>query len=508
MKLSREILVQFLVFIVIVLGVYFIFVDFAGLKLNTADASSYLNVAENIATHKGFFTSYNLYESFNTFYHPMWAYMQLLYPLLCVLIFKLHGGIEQVIKLNILILGINSALIFYIIQRLIPTRLNVLFISFLVFSSNFFISALYPWTEQFYFFCFIITFILFLKYAQSPKCLYGLGFLNGILMLIRVAHLYNFLGFLPVLFIGKDPLRQKFNRVFSFVGGFILAYGLYQGFCLISCHVFYPEYARTGMSYAMARLTDGIIYNPDKVGIQVFLGSFFSLKNFLCMERHLRDFYLQMPLFLWPAFVYYFLPIKKRTDGGLVVLCFSQSIFTVLGYSLTFYWLPYHFESLRYSLIPFVLMSVAGWYCLYQGLSFLKPSRKKWIAGLVLLSLLCLQVDKFIVFKSDLLKHPLWEDPYYKDLLEGYHWIDKNLPKEILVASVDDQQGYFMHRPFISMPPGKSFNCTNLSLYNHIYSPDYYLLSSAVTDKCFTSIPHTAIFSNRTFRILRCIKTP
>ena len=136
-------------------------------------------------------------------------------------------------------------------------------------------------------------------------------------------------------------------------------------------------------------------------------------------------------------------------------------------------------------------MSVAGWYCLYQGLSLSESSGKKIGWGFLLLCLLYLQADKFIAFKSNRLNHPLWQRPYYRDLLEGYNWIDKNLPKEILVASDEDQEGYFMHRPFISLPPGKSFNCTNLALYNHIYSPDYYLLSSAVTDKCFTAIPHT-----------------
>jgi len=491
-----------LISVLIGLSVFLFFLNFAYLKLNTADSSLYLSTAENIANHKGFIVSYNLCQSFNTLYHPVLPYYQPLYPFFSSLFIN-HGGIVKIIQINIFLFALNAVLVFYIIQNLIPTRFNVLFIFFLVFSSNFFISALYPWTEQFHFFCFIITFILFLKYTKSPKCLYWLGLLNGVLMLVRVAHLYNFLGFLPVLFIGKDSLRQKFDRAFFFVGGFILAYGLYQLFCFVSYHVFYPEYARPGVSYGMARLTDGIIYNPDKVGIQISLGPFFSLKNFLCIGGHLRDLYFQMPFFLWPAFVYYFLPTNKRQDGGLGTLCFSQSIFTVLGYSLTFYWMPYHFESLRYSLIPYVLISLAGWYCLYQGLSFLKFPAKKLIGGLVLLSLLYPQVNKFIAFKSDLLKHPLWKRPYYKDLLGSYDWIDKNLPKEILVASNEDQQGFFLHRPFISTPPGKSFNCTNLALYNSLYAPDYYLLSLAVTDKCFTSIPHTTIFSNKTFRIIK-----
>lgn len=496
---------SFLVSALIGLGVFFIFFNFSYLKLNTADSSLYLSTAENIANHKGFVVSFNLCQSFNTLYHPLLPYYQPLYSFFSSLFIN-HGGIVKVIQMNILFFALNAVLVFYIIQNLIPTRFNVFFIFILVFSSNFFTSALYPWTEQFHFFCFIITFMLFLKYAKSPKCLYWLGILNGVLMLVRVAHLYNFLGFLPVFFIGKDPLRQKFDRVFSFASGFILAYGLYQLFCFVLYHVLYPQFARPGVSYGLARLTDGIIYNPDKVGIQVSLGSFFSLKNFLFIGQHLRDFYHQMPFFLWPAFVYYFLPIKKRQDGGLVALCFSQAIFTVLGYSLTFYWMSYHFEALRYSLIPYVLMSLAGWYCLYQGLSFSESPGRKLMGGLVLLSLLYPQVNKFIAFKSDLLKHPLWERPYYKDLLGSYHWIDKNLPQEILVASNEDQEGFFLHRPFISTPPGKSFNCTNLALYNHIYSPDYYLLSSAVTDKCFTSIPHTKIFFNKTFRLFKVVK--
>ena len=91
-----------------------------------------------------------------------------------------------------------------------------------------------------------------------------MGALNGVLMLVRVAHLYNFLAYVPLLLIGKDPLKWK--RVYAFVGGFILAYGLYQLFCLVACHAVYPEYARPGAAYGLARLTSGIIYNLIKLG--------------------------------------------------------------------------------------------------------------------------------------------------------------------------------------------------------------------------------------------------
>ena len=327
-------------------------------------------------------------------------------------------------------------------------------------------------------------------------------------MLIRIAHLYNFLAYLPVIFIGKDPLAQKFNRAFSFVGGFILAYGLYQLFCLLSCHSFYPEYARAGASYGMVRFDSGIVYDLNKVGLQVPLGAFFSSQHFLYIGQHLRDFYKQMPNFLWPALFYYFLPTNKRVEGGLIELCFFQSIFTVLGYSLTFYWLTYSFDSLRYSMIPFVLISVVGWYSMYQALPFFESTGKMFFGVLVFVCLfLSPQAHQIMLFRDHFLKHPSYmEQPYYKDLFATYDWIDKNLPKETLVASSEDQDGYFMHRPFISMPPGQAYNCTNLALYNRIYSPDYYLLFSKMSDKCFTSIPHAKIYFNKFFRILKVIK--
>jgi len=229
----------------------------------------------------------------------------------------------------------------------------------------------------------------------------------------------------------------------------------------------------------------------------------------LYIGQHLEDFYKQMPNFLWPALFYYFLPINKRAEGGIIELCFFQSIFTCLGYSLTFYWLRDSFDSLRYSMIPYVLISVVGWYSLYQGLQ-ISASMGRKLFGLLVLACLFIspQVHKFITFRDNVLGHPYMETRLYRDLMASCHWIDKNLPKEILVASSENQQGYFMHRPFIPWPPGKSCSCTNLILYNRIYSPDYYLMPSRMSDECFSSIPHAKIFSNQTFKILEIKKNP
>src|SRR4051812_42567640 len=116
--------------ILIVTAVYLMFVDFAAIKMITADASTYLNIGENITHGRGFTVSFNLYQHFNTLYHPLWQYMQPVYPLLCALVMFFKGGIEEVTKVNIFILGINAALVFWIIRQFVPSRLNGLFIVF------------------------------------------------------------------------------------------------------------------------------------------------------------------------------------------------------------------------------------------------------------------------------------------------------------------------------------------------------------------------------------------
>ena len=209
MKIVNLVL-QSLLYTVIVGGVYLIFVDFSQLKLNTADASTYLNIAENIVSHKGFVVSFDLYQFFTSRYHPLWPFMHPIYPLLCSLVFMVHGGIEQVIKLNIFILGLNTAFIFYIIQTFVPSRLNIFFLACLALSFNFFYSALFPWTEQLHLLFFLISLIVFVKFSHYKRGLVLAGALNGILFLIRVSHVYNILAYVLVICIMREDIRTRF----------------------------------------------------------------------------------------------------------------------------------------------------------------------------------------------------------------------------------------------------------------------------------------------------------
>ncbi len=499
--MRNEKIAQFLLFFVITLGVYLVFVDFAHLKFITADAGTYLNIAENIASHKGFVTSFNIYQFFITHDHPLWPYIPPLYPLLCSLVFMLHGGIEQVIKLNILILGINTALIFYIIQTLVPSRFNLLFLIFLLFSFNFYHSALFPWTEQFHLLLFLISFILFLRFSKQPRWLGWLGIINGVLFLIRVSQTYSILAYLLVILVTDDKIQVRLKNAFIFTAGFMMVFVPYQLFNCLAYHSFFPQYIKPAAEYSLAGISNLSTYRPGVLGIYNPLGIRFSMANIRYFYEHLIRFGSTFFLFLIPVLASLSPSRFKKEERYFILNCLCQSAFIVIGYSLGFSWQP-KIEALRYSLIPFILIGLAGWLCFYKLFLTSAASWKKFLAVVILVNLAFFSVYHYGEFRQRCMTHLRGEKPYFGDLYGSYRWIDHHLPEDILISSDEDQEAYFMHRPFISMPPGESFNCINLSLYDRMYSPDFYLLSSSIPDNCFTQMTRVMIFSNETFRIL------
>jgi len=496
---------QFLLFSVITVGIYFIFEEFASLKLNTADASTYLNIGENIVSHKGFVVSYNLYQSFTSLYRPIWPYMQSLYPLLCALVFKFHGGLEQVIKVNIFILGLNSALAFYIIQRFIPSRLNVFFLIWLAFSFNFYVSAFFAWTEEFHLFLFLISFVLFLRFPQNPRILGWVGVFNGVLFLVRVAQVYSILAYLLIICVTEDNVQEKLRNILNFSAGILAVVVPFQIFNWVAYHSLYPQYIKPAADYTLARISNLSTYRPGHVGIDNPIGFRFSVENCWYFYQHMMEFYNRIYLFLIPLLAYLSLPHQKKEGHFFVINCLCQSVFIITFYSYNFSWNT-SIDSLRYSLIPYVLIAMAGWYALYQLFYASQIRWKKLLVVLILINLAFFSVCRYYFIRQYYLDHPRTKNPYYIDLYDSYKWIDQNLSENILVASNEDQEAFLMHRPFISTPPLRSYNCTNLTIYNSIYSPDYYLMSKVISDKCFVSIPHSTIFSNKIFRILKIKK--
>ena len=502
MKLPRALQSNFLVYIIIIFGIYDVFEGLSHLTLNTADASTYLNIAENVVSHRGFVVSFNLYQFFTTHYHPIWPYIQPVFPLLCALVFMAHGGIVQVIQTNIFILGLNAALIFYILQVYIPNRLNILFLVWLIFSPNVFYSSMFAWTEQSYLFLYLISFIIFLRWSHVTKAIFWIGTLNGVLFLARAAHVYCLVPYALMILWGEGSVSQRLKRALLFTGGFLLVVGAYQWINYTVYHSFYPEYLKPAVGYTQARISSLSTYRDGYAGLYDPLGEKF---RFIYLYRHLVEFFKFVFIFFIPVVAYLCLTRRKREGHYFLFNCVSKSIFIIGGYSLSLGW-EASTEFLRYSLVPFILSALAGWFCVRE---VLLADGIKWkeIGVAVMIGLLALiTVHHFFENRRYFMTHPRSKDIYFIELYQAYRWIDKNLPPDVLVASDEDQEGYFLHRPYISMPPGKSYNCTNVALFNARYQPDYYVQTWPADDKCFSSIPHSKVFSNPGFTVLKVKK--
>jgi hypothetical protein len=252
----------------------------------------------------------------------------------------------------------------------------------------------------------------------------------------------------------------------------------------------------------MARISRSSTYRLGYPGIYNPIG-FSGNREFF--YQHLLDFFVRINLFLIPLLAYISLPQQKSKGQFFILNCLLQSLFIILGYCYSFNWYN-TIDSLRYSLIPFVLLFLAGWFCFYELFFASGIKWKKLLLVFLLFSFSFFSVDRYLDIRRRFMSQPVTKTPYYIDLFEVYKWIDKNLPKDVLVASNEDQEPYFMHRPFISTPPNRTYNCPNLRTFNRIYSPDYYVLFSSTTDKCFAAIPNVRIFANKTFRILEIKK--
>ncbi|MBF0511183.1 MAG: hypothetical protein HQL13_02530 [Candidatus Omnitrophica bacterium] len=493
---------RFLLYAIITLGVYWAFQDFALFQFNTADASTYLNIAENICSHKGFVVSYNLYHFFTSHYYPIWPYMQFLYPLLCSCVFKLHGGLEQVIRVNIFILGLNAAFVFYIVRRFVPSRLNVFFWVTLVFSFNFYFTAFYAWTEQLHLLIFLVSFILFVRFPQDRRVLLGVGMLNGVLFLIRVAQIYSILAYVMMMVFLDKGLRQKLISIGVFLLGFLMVLAPFQLFNWGHYHALYPQYIKPAADYTLARISSFSCYHEGKVGIfnpQGFRCAWDNVGHFC---HHLKAFYSHIWISLIPLVAYFVFSKRSKEGRFLVVNCLLQSVLIILGYCYSFSWNT-SIDSGRYVLVPYVLTAMAGWFCLYELFFYSNQEWKKRCVAVLLALLMVFVLYRYDADRQNMINHPWRKMPFYHALFDSYRWIDRNLPKEVLIASNEDQNGFFMHRPFISTPVGRSYNCSNMAIYNKIYKPDYYLLSQNVTDQCFSSIAHTTVYANKIFRIYK-----
>lgn len=469
---------------VILLLTLFLNIPLANNMLLSPDACGYLDMGRSLFTGKGAVTSYNIYQFWTGKYYPFPPYMPPLYPLVCGLLMFL-SGLKAVIGFNILLFSINCSLL-YIILRLVSTRSICFLITiFVAFLTNFVNAAVYPWTEQLHLFLLLLALYLYLK---NKKASFLIGIILAVSCLVRVAGLFNFVGFIVSLIIirgfSKEALKEYARVALSFAGVLLF----YELFCYLKYEAFYPQYLSAAKVYAAMKIFPGGFYNntfpvlnmpPLNPGGGTFLNVCKHFLDFVIAFKSMSFMLVIVPL----AAVY---ELIKRKNILFVVLFFQGAavlFFYVFGSS----WYPESIAAMRYSIIPLIMFCSIGFLYIEKILTTLIPKRMKFFSTSVflvmILSFLCVNISEYFEFRKYSIDiYPvLWSD-FNKSRDQMYEWIRTNIEPDALIASERNTDPFLFNRPFVSLPPGEAATGKNLTDYIRIYKPDYVLTVTKLDD--------------------------
>ncbi len=181
---------------------------FSQVRVLTADACEYLNIATNFAHGKGFNISYNVHLSFLTPYFSAFAFKAPLFPFFAAMLIAFKG-IAAVYFFNLLLSSINGLLFYAILRIKVQEWTAFLWTVFFTFSKSFIFAAFTPWSEQWHLCLILLATVLFL---QSSGREFLIGGILALAFLTRAATIYNGAGFLIAVFflhgINADSLRR------------------------------------------------------------------------------------------------------------------------------------------------------------------------------------------------------------------------------------------------------------------------------------------------------------
>jgi len=240
----------------------------------------------------------------------------------------------------------------------------------------------------------------------------------------------------------------------------------------------YPQYLVASMTYLTAISLPGASYqngfpvlHPPPFGV----GPEGITLNIL---MHLTSFFNAFGS-VW--FLLIFVPLYFMFDGKkntLFLILFFQAIGTLLGYSLSLWWLS-KIEAYRFSLIPFVFFVLIGGVYLVRILRRFFRHTSHWTP--VSFTILFLLISYHGTQNGIASNHQrYYESKIIRSALkETYDWIKTHAGKHDLVASQFPWNAFLFERPFVCLPLGKAFTDENLVSFIAIYKPEYIVTSDA-----------------------------
>ncbi len=450
-------------------------------ELMSPDASGYLDMGKNLFSGKGAVISFNLYQYWPGKYYPSLPYMQPLYSVLAGLVWALFG-LKAVIGLNIILLAVNCAVFYMVIRFNADPLTSLLLALFIGFSKNFVFTAIFPWTEQLHLLFLLTAIFIYLKWERSAV---AIGMLFGLSYLVRVAGSYNIVAFGMALVALKGFSKAAVKEYIKMTTGFLLIFVPYELFCYLKYKAFYAEYLTAARIYRAAEVFPGAFY---KKGVPVLnmpafkidaktlsLNAYVHFMDYVAAFRHIK-----FALVLVPVYVIYDL-LKRK--GALYVIFFFQGAGVMFFYIASLAWLP-EIESVRYSLIPIMMLGSAGFLYAREILGTFFPEKlKKSFPALFLIVLACfvfVEIRDYLPFRSYYMNSYRKEYGGYRQARdEMYAWIKANTGRDDLIASHLLADPCLFERPVVSLPSGKAVNDKNVKDFLGIYAPAYVLTMEA-----------------------------
>ncbi|MBF0521786.1 MAG: glycosyltransferase family 39 protein [Candidatus Omnitrophica bacterium] len=451
----------------------------------TADACGYLDIMRNILSGHGPVISYNLYQKWsgNVFY-PALPYMQPLFSIVIIPIFYIFKSIAAINIFNVILSAANSVILYGLLHKRFNPSLAFWSAILVGISPSMIHTSVFPWTEQLHLFLLLISLLFLLSglETESGKKMFIAGAISSINCLTRFANLYVIFSILlALLFIHHLVKNINKRSLFLFFLGLVLPLFLYELFCVLRYHEFYPAYSRAAYTFNLAERFPGAYYKTAGTPI-LNMPERNTLDQLSLLihnvPHHIEDFLDQlggMSFLIIPIIFYIF--YQTNPVEIILLMLLAGNIF---GYSLNFYFLS-KIEILRYSLIPYVaiiplvlILTQGIGKILKERFKFIHPKTIFFISVTILLTIYMKDVFHGNIYFYDK-KFVLQQEDYKKQDLTAFHFIEEHSTPTDLIAT-DHIQGIFpLNRPTVSLPPEKSVTLLNLKDYLQIYRPKFIL---------------------------------
>lgn len=479
----------------------------AASRLLSPDAACYLDIGSNILAGKGFVTSYNVYLYWPSDYYPVFPYTHWVYAAFAGVVYHLLG-LKTLISANILMGGINAALI-YLVARMKATRVVALLAAlFIGLSANMTGTSVHPWTEQMHLLCLLGIFAYYLKYERH---LFAIGACLGLTCLVRSITVVNAVAML-VGIVALHGLTQKtWRQCLHMAGGFLLVFGAYQLMCFATYGAWYPQNVDISVTYIQSRLTSHLSFQKAIPAMCVPESEVSLQQMWTYGARHVRSFVkafgcAQVMLIVVPCHCLYML-VRRRNCNHVAMFMGIQGL-VVLAASTLAVLRTADSEPVRLSLVPYVMITAAGFLAINDVCFALLARRQKYAAltaGALAGLLLAFQSGSYsYVREYYLTTYPeaIKETRTMED--DAYRWIRDNTPKTAKLASTRLWSAFLAERPFVSLPPEQSLRPENMKGFVSVFQPGCVMIEGGRADIIgyFTSNRWKISYANELFVVI------